>query len=264
MNTKHLSATVTLASAFALAGVFRPALAAPATPLKVGQGGTTTLEKNASVDYTVSLPKGLYRIVWDAERVDGRESNIQGELELLKPNGVVLNSSLASFNAIAVASRVGTTYRAPKPFVARFRLRNEDAPLHVWFRVVSAQAARVPFGWGAKVTPARISSDNGVGGSLEPNQSAFHAITLPPGKWSISLGLQLPDGQNSNLQGSIDRLDAQGFMVKKDFVSLNKIDTQARDEGILTITKPTPILLRVNNDSGGKSYKYDVTIEKAS
>ena len=188
-----------------------------------------------------------------------------GTLSLLKPNGVILSSSLAGFNTIGVTGRIGTTYRAPKPFVARFRLRNEDEPLKVWFRVVPvSQAARVPFGWGATVTPARISSDNGVGGTLEPKASVFHSITLPPGKWSISLGLQLPDGQNSNLIGSIDRLDAQGFMVTKGFVGVNKIDNQAREEGILTIAKPTPILLRVNNDTDDKTYKYDVTIEPAS
>ena len=240
------------------------AFAAPPTPAKVGQTIAVTLDAKSSRDYAVSLGKGDYRIIWDAQRVDGRNSNIMPQLQMLKPNGSIIDSNLISFNELGVVSRVGKTYHVIKPFVARLRLKTDDAPLKMWLTLVPvAQKNRVPFGWGAKVTPARISSDNGVGGELEPYASVFHSITLPAGKWSISLGLKLPDGENSNLMGSIDRLDAQGLMVTPHMVNMNEIDNQARQEAIVTLLKPTYLLLRVNNNDN-KTYAYDVTIEKAS
>lgn len=237
----------------------------PPTPLKVGATAKVDLAANQSRDYAVSLAKGSYRLIWDAQRTDGKSSNIMASLALLKPNGVVMNNSLLSFNEIGVEYRIGRIYNVPKPFVARFRLKNSDAPLHCWFSVVPVAAGkRVPFGWGAAITPARISSDNGVGGQLEPNQSVYHSVTLPKGKWSISLGLQLPDDKSSNLMGSVDMLDTMGLATKQNLVALNEIDNQARKEGIVTILKPTPILLRVTNETSNLTYTYDVTIAPAS
>jgi hypothetical protein len=187
-----------------------------------------------------------------------------GKISLLKPNGVIINSDILHLNEIELACRVGTTLNVPKPIVARFRVQNEESQNN-WFTVIFTTAGkRVPFGWGESITPARISSDNGVGGQLPPTESIYHSITLPKGKWSISLGLELPDNQSSNLIGSIDLLDTLGFAKQADLVRLNEINTQARKEGIVTVTKPTPYLLRVTNETTDKTYTYDVTIEPAS
>lgn len=254
----------------ALACAFACALVAPAhaaekpQPIKVGQTAQIDLPEDGRKDYTVSLAKGAYRLVWDAKRQDGRNSNIIGKISLLKPNGVIIENNQLGFNEIAVCYRVGTILTVPKPFVARFRI-NTEAATQNWFTVVPVTPAkRVPFGWGATVTPARISSDNGVGGTLEPDASVYHSITLPKGKWSISLGLQLPEGQNSNLMGKIDLLDAQGFAKEQRFVNVNEIDNQARKEGIITVSRPTTYLLCVTSGDSSKTYTYDVTIEPAS
>lgn len=241
-----------------------PSQAAPPQTLKVGQTGHFTLEKNRSKDYAVSLSKGSYQLVWDAKRVDEKSSNIIGKVALLKPNGVIIDSNILNYNEIAVAYRVGSILKVVKPYVARFRV-SVDQDTESWFTVVPTQPAkRVPFGWGETITPARISSDNGVGGEIEPLESIYHSITLPKGKWSISLGLELPEDENTNLLGSIDLLDTLGFAKKGNFVSVNDIGQQGRKEGILNVLKPTSYLLRVTNDNSDKSYKYDVTIEPAS
>ena len=65
-------------------------------------------------------------------------------------------------------------------------------------------------------TPAKIGASEGVGGELGKNATAYHQITLPPGKWKISLGLTRPDGQNSNVMGQIDLLDAYGCWISAD------------------------------------------------
>lgn len=234
------------------------------TPAKVGQTMKTQLDTNKSVDYSVSLSKGSYRLVWDAQRIDGRDSNMMGQIKLLKPNGVVIEDRQLSLNEIDVVTRVGSVLNVAKPFVARFRVQCNDAPINSWFTVVSSKGEkRVPFGWGQAITAARISADNGVGGTIKPNEYVVHSITLPKGKWSVSLGLELPEGEKSNLMGEVDKLDQFGFTTESRFVNLNEISNQSRAEGITTVVKPTPILLRLHNSSGDKTYKYDITISKA-
>ena len=233
-------------------------------PIKVGATTKVTLEADGSKDYVVSLGKGAYRIVWDARRVDGESSNIIGHIRLLKPNGSVIDSGLLNFNEVGVSYRVGTVLNVAKPFVARLRLENNYS-MDNWLTIVPVAAGkRVPFGWGATITPARISSDNGVGGTIEPKQTVLHSITLPKGKWSISLGFTQTNDEKSNLIGTIDLLDTLGFTKQSSLVVLNEIDKQARKEGVLNVTKPTPYILRVTNGASEKTYTYDVTIEPAS
>ncbi len=230
----------------------------------MGETGHFTLARNGSKDFSVSLGKGSYRLVWDTKRVDGRSSNLLGAISLHKPNGVIIKTNILNLNEIALAYRVGTVLNVTTPYVARFRVKN-DENLENWFTVVPVNPAkRVPFGWGVAITPARIASDNGVGGTIEGDQSIYHSITLPKGKWSISLGLSLPDNESSNLLGNVDLLDTLGFAVKPRLVTMNEIGTNARTEGIVTVTKPTPYLLRVTNADNRKVYNYDVTIEPAS
>jgi len=239
------------------------------TPLKVGATANVTLDEDDSKDYSVPLAKGTYRLVWDARRTDGKWGGIHGIISLLKPNGVIIDASLMSFRELAAAYRVGRTFTVVKPYTARFRLKSGKDGIENWLTIVpvapNAPIKFVPFGWGAKVTPARISSDNGVGGEIETNESFYHSITLPKGKWSISLGLShVDEDKNSVLQSTVDLLNVLGFAVTQSLVRVSEVDKQARKEGIVTVTKPTMYLLRVVNDSSGHSYNYDITIEPAS
>ena len=264
-NLKRKWSLLTCAVMLTLTPLVARAAGTKPTPLKVGATANVTLDENDSKDYSVPLAKGTYRLVWDSKRTDGERDNIQGTISLLKPNGVIINESLLSFNETAVAYRVGRTMTVTKPYVARFRMKSDKDGIESWFTIVPIKPGKfVPFGWGAKVTPARISSDNGVGGTIEKNESFYHSITLPKGKWSISLGLQQTGDESTNLQGGVDLLNVHGFAVKQNLVSVNEVDMQARKEGVLLVTKPTMYLLRVFNDSSGYVYNYDITIEPAS
>ena len=266
MNLKRKLPLLTCALLLAIMPIAR-AVGTKPTPLKAGTTANVTLDDGDSKDYAVSLSKGTYRLVWDSRRTDGEWGNIQGVVSLLKPNGAIIDASLLRFNELAAEYRVGRTITVTKPYVARFRMKSEKDGIESWFTVLpvapSAPIEFIPFGWGAKVTPARISSDNGVGGVIEKNESFYHSITLPKGKWSISLGLSQTGDESTNLQGKIDLLDVHGFAKVQTFVRVNEIDRQARQETVLAVTKPTMYLLRVNNDSSGYTYNYDVTIEPA-
>ena len=236
-------------------------------PLAVGTTGHISLEKDQKKDYSVSLKKGSYQVILDGKHPDGEPTYIVAKVMLLKPNGVIINDKVTEIRDRVVGDRVGAIISAPKPFVARFRLMNEhEQSGEFWFTVVPVSSTkRVPFGWNAPVTPARISSDNGVGGEISPYQVFYHSITLPKGKWSISLGLSHTDKekQDDYLVGLIDLLNSRGVTTQTKFVEVRERGTQARKEGILSITKPTTYLLRVRSDLGSEKLKYDVTIAPA-
>ncbi|BDI30640.1 hypothetical protein CCAX7_26910 [Capsulimonas corticalis] len=234
--------------------------------MALGQTVHMTLDKGESTDYAIALSKGDYDIILDVKRSDDQSRNIQAKVQLLKTNGVIVDSNLLSSNEIGVSTRVGRKFSIPKPLGARLRVsHDQEIPMDLWMTVVPAKQIKLlPFGFGNTVSPAKIGTDAGVGGDLANFDSAYYSVTLPPGKWSISLGLNLPKGEDTNLQGQVDLLNAYGFPDKMQFVTVNEVGNQARVEGILVVTKPKPILLVVRNINGSKTYTYDLTIEKAT
>jgi hypothetical protein len=233
--------------------------------IKVGQTVHLTLDKGETRDYLISLGKGIYWIIWDGRRMDGRASNLQGGIQLLKNNGAIVDSSLFYWNEIGITCRAGKQFRVAKTFPARLRLRNDQEETEIWLTVVPAAQLRfLPFGFGAEVSPARISTEEGVGGTLEKHGTAYHKITLPTGRWSISLGLVRPDGRNSNVMGRVDLLDPYGLTSKPQYILVNEIAPQARKEAILVVAKPRPEMFRVSNEDGSTGVNYDLSIQKAT
>lgn len=238
----------------------------PAEHMTVGETVHTTLTNTDMKDYTLSLVPGYYVILLDSQRSDGNSGNIQANVRLLKNNGVVVDSDLLDSNEIAVETRVGKQFYVPKALPARLRITSQqDIPTDYWLTVMPAKSAHfVPFGFGKAVSPAVVGSDQGIGGTLDKNDSAYYSATLKPGKWSVSLGLSTTDGSSTNLQGQVDLLNTLGEPTKEQFVTVNEIDKQSRKEGILTVVKPTAYLFRVINTNGSTPYTYDLTIEPAT
>lgn len=244
-----------------------PAMALdPAEHTTVGQTVHVTLTSADTKDYTISLTPGYYVILLDSERSDGSSGNIQANVRLLKNNGVVVDSDLLDCNEIAVETRVGKQFYVPKALPARLRVTSQqDIPTDYWLTVMTAKAAHfVPFGFGKSVSPAVVGSDQGAGGTLDKSDSAYYTATLKPGKWSISLGLSTTDGSSTNLQGQVDLLNTLGEPTKEQFVVMNAIDKESRQEGILTVVNPTTYMFHVINTNASTPYNYDLTIEPAT
>ncbi|MCW3060115.1 MAG: hypothetical protein JWQ02_1936 [Capsulimonas sp.] len=237
-----------------------------AIKMAVGETVHLTLDKDESTDYAISLSKGLYYVVMDVKRSDDSSSNIQAKVQLLKNNGVLIKDYLAHTNDVGVVTRTGEQFRIDKPLGARLRVsHDQEIPLDIWITVLPAKQIKLlPFGFGNTISPAKISNDEGVGGEIAKFDSVYYSITLPPGKWSISLGLRLPKGESTNLQGQVDLLNAYGFPDKTQYINVNEIGDQARAEQIITVTKPKPVILVVRNTNGEKTYQYDLTVEKAT
>ena len=244
----------------------RMALADDTPALQMGVTTHVALDKDDKQDWVIPLAAGSYTVVLDAKRSDDHISNIQANIALLKNNGVIIEPYLVHCNEIAAATRVGATFKVAKPYKARLRLTHDQSiPTAYWVTVVpTAKMSLLPFGFVSDVLPAKISSDEGVGGEIAPEKSAYYSLTLPPGRWSISLGLKLPKGTETNLQGKIDLLTPFGLPDKEDFVHVNEIGNEARKEAILTVVKPRKLLMRVTNDNSTQAYSYDVSVEKAT
>lgn len=238
----------------------------PAEHMAVGQMVHTTLTSSDTKDYTISLAPGDYVILLDAQRSDDSSSNIQANVRLLKNNGVVVNSDLLDCNEIGIATRVGKQFYVPKALPARLRITSQQQiPTDYWITVMPAKTAMyVPFGFGKPLLPAKIGSEQGVGGTLDKNDSAYYSIRLKPGKWDISLGIETTDGTSTNIQGQVDLLDHLGEPVKEQFVFINEIDKQSRKDAELTVIKPTTYIFRVINNNSSLAYNYDLTIEPAT
>lgn len=264
MNTIRLIATSLFLLASMLLAPAQSRALDQAEHMTVGQTVHMTLGNGDTKDYTISLNKGSYVILLDAQRSDGASSNIQATIRLLKNNGVVVNDNLLTANEIGGNTRVGAQFFNPKPLPARLRISsNQDADY--WMTVLPASSAHfVPFGFGKDVSPAKVGTQDGVGGTLDKNDTAYYSATLKPGKWSISLGLATTDGASTNIQGHVDLLNTLGEPVNERFVVLNEIDKESRKEGVLTVIKPTAYLFRVVNDSGSIPYTYDLTILPAT
>jgi hypothetical protein len=224
-----------------------------------------SLGKDETKDYLISLEKGSYWLVWDGRLTDGAFTNLIGSIQLLKNNGSIVDPQLLNWNEVETATRAGTLFHVAKPLPARLRLHNQEAETEIWLTVVPAtQMKFLPFAFGAEITPAKIGAPEGVGGALEKHGTAYQQITLPPGKWTISLGLTRPDGQSSNVMGQVDLLDPYGFTSHPQYIVVNEVAKQARKEAIYTTARPKTVIFRVINQDNSTEVNYDLTIEKAT
>jgi hypothetical protein len=230
----------------------------------VGQTIHFSLDKDETKDYLISLDNGSYWIVWDGRRTDGAYSNMIGTVQLLRNNGSMVDPTLLTWNELGKTSRTGKQFHVAKPLPARLRLHNQEAETAIWLTVVPVSSMRfLPFGFGAEITPSKIGAPEGVGGTLERNETAYQQITLPTGKWNISLGLSRPDGKNSNVMGRVDLLDPYGFTTHPQYIVVNEIAKEARQQATFTAAKPRPLMFRIVNLDNSSEINYDLTIEKA-
>ena len=237
----------------------------------VGKTIHFTLEAGENKDIAIALPKGEYVIQADLQLVGEKSTNMQMQVDLLKTNGVMVESRVLIANEIHRVARVAKALRLAKPLGARLRITNDDEPMEFWVTVYPKATRRFePFAFaGGEVKELGIGEANGKGGTLaeEPKDGfyAFHKIALPAGKYDISLYLKQVSKDNSNLQGTVRLLDKFGVPLEDDWLlSVNEIDTEARKDKRLVLVKPAVVYFMVTDTNTSKAYDYTVGIEKAT
>jgi hypothetical protein len=251
-----------------------PAAAQGNRPAEKGAVGTTvhfTLEGKESKDIAISLPKGDYVIQADLKLVEEKSTNVQMQVDLLKTNGVLVENRILSANEIHRVARIANTFHLAKPLGARLRVTNENVPMEMWITVIpTARRTFLPFPYyEGEIQPLGIGEANGKGGTLaksaEDGFYAFHKVSLPPGKYDVSLYLKQTDGGSSNLMGSLVLLDKFGVPDKQNWkLNVNEIDKETRSDKRLVVIKPATYYFLVTNSDGSKVYDYTVGIEKAT
>lgn len=244
------------------------------TPM-VGKVGTTigvAIDEDGKQDFNFDLPKGQFMVYVDAQRIgDGSlTSSIDSSLKLLKRNGAALpqySGDLIYWNSHEKEYRVGKSFSLAAPTGVRFRLANQsDGENNFWLTVVPAAPFKfLPYGFGAKVLDAKIGPNNGTGGTLESREFAYIRAKMPAGKWSVSLGAQEAEGR---VYASLLSRDERGLDYTQSFSLVTTADEyggEAREEKIITLTKPKTLIFRVYNEGAAtrNAIAYDVTIEPA-
>lgn len=270
--TPALSGTIAvLLSTFVASPAAYSQSAASAKPIegKAGQTFSVTLKEKQRQDFNLDLPKGEFFVYCDGKIVDDTP-RIFGAIELLKRNGAKMPNYTGDLKFWAQNERVwreGAKFRLSAPTGIRLRLKNTGSETNTyWVKVVPTTNTQfVPFGYKIPVIPAKIGSNNGAGGTLEPSQVVYQRATIPAGKWSISLGAQ---AEEARAYVTLTVLDAKGLASNYPYIISNAGETggEVRQEKILTFTKPTTLIFRVWNEGESISYptKYDVTIEPAT
>ena len=244
------------------------------TPM-VGKVGTTigvAINESGKQDFNFDLPKGQFTVYVDAQRIgDGSlTSSIDSSLKLLKRNGAALpqySGDLIYWNSHEKEYRVGKAFSFAAPTGVRLRLTNQsDGENNFWLTVVPAAPFKfLPYGFGAKVLDAKIGPSNGTGGTLESREFAYIRAKMPAGKWSVSLGAQEAEGR---VYASLLSRDERGLDYTQSFsliTSAGEYGGEAREEKIITLTKPKTLIFRVYNEGAASRnpITYDVTIEPA-
>jgi len=244
------------------------------TPMvgKVGKTIGVSIDKDGKQDFNFDLPKGQFTVYVDAQRTgDGSlTSSIDSSLKLLKRNGAALpqySGDLIYWNAHEKEYRAGKAFSLTAPTGVRFRLTNQSNDTNnFWLTVVpTAPFKFLPYGFGAKVLDAKIGPNNGTGGTLESREFAYIRAKIPAGKWSVSLGAQEEEGR---VYASLHSLDERGLDYAQSFniiTSSGDYGGEAREEKIITLTKPKTLIFRVYNEGSATKTEitYDVTIEPA-
>jgi hypothetical protein len=224
----------------------RPAPLAPGTIQKIGLG--------PNQEYYLQLPEpvGDLTIVADMRHIDNQSGNLQSRISLLDANGAVLQDRIINFNEIDVGARKTATWSTRQPQRVALRLLNGDAPADFWLSVRPASALQfVPlFG---SVVPQALSLGEAMSGLLDVNEDAYYVITLNQGDYQITVDFANAERQNTNIQGSVAILDADGGNCRE-IARFNEIDVSARKVETFLARDAGPVILNVQNTNAAVRY----------
>ena len=225
-----------------------PAALAPGTIQKISLG--------PNQDYYLQLPEPVadLKIVADMRRIDNRSSNLQSRISLLDDRGAVLQDRVIGFNEIDVGARRTATWSTRQPARVGLRLLNGDAPADFWLSVRPASAVEfVPlFG---SVVPQALSLGEEKAGLLDVDEDAFYIVRLRQGEYQITVDFANAERRNTNIQGAVKILDADGGNYRV-IARFNEIDVTSRKVETFLVRDDGPAVLNVENGNDTVRYTF--------
>ena len=226
----------------------KPAALTPGTIQKIGLG--------PNEEYYLQLPEPVadLKIVADMRRIDNRSSNLQSRISLLDERGAVLQDRIIVFNEIDVGARQTATWSTRQPARVGLRLLNGDVPADFWLSVRPASAVEfVPlFG---SVVPQALSLGEEKTGLLDINEDAYYIVGLRQGEYQITVDFANAERRNTNIQGSVAILDADGGNYRV-IVRFNEIDVTSRKVETFLVRDDGPAVFNVENGNDTVRYTF--------
>jgi hypothetical protein len=224
-----------------------PAYLTPGTIQKIG------LDSNQ--EYYLQLPEPVadLKVVADMRLTDHRSSNLQSRISLLDDRGAVLQDRVIVFNEIDVGARQTATWSTRQPVRVGLRLLNGDAPADFWLSVRPASAVEfVPlFG---SVVPESLSLGEEKTGVLDLNEDAYYVVALHQGEYEITVDFANAEGRNTNIQGLVAILDADGGNYRV-IARFNEIDVTSRKVETFLVRDEGPAVFNVQNGHDTVRYR---------
>jgi serine/threonine protein kinase len=232
------------------------ASADPKTPAELPRGEVVkgrvdpASKTNQAHYWLIDLPAGEYKAVVDMELANRRNSNIQGEIQLLGRDGEILRK-FGRFNEIDYRSRGVFPFRLDKPLQGIIRVKADQ--MMDYHLAVFPAAAAVPtpfFRNTPKVTAVKLGETftaPALDGSKADAYDAFCSLTLPAGDYRVTVGFRRVDGKRSNIHGSVAVLSMDGMMKKK-LGNVNEIDTRTTKTFKLALSEEQALIFRIMAD----------------
>ena len=223
-------------------------------PAPLALGAIQKIGLGPNQEYYLRLPEpvGDLKIVADMRHIDNRSSNLQSRISLLDMNGAVLEDRIINFNEIDVGARKTATWSTRQPQRVAVRLLNGDVPADFWLSVRPASAGQfVPlFG---SVVPQALSPGEDKSGLLDENEDAYYLVPLRQGDYQITVDFTNAERQNTNIQGSVAILDADGGNYRE-IVRFNEIDVSARKVETFLVRDEGPAIINLQNSNDAVRY----------
>jgi hypothetical protein len=233
-----------------------------------------TLDANGAAYFVAPLPAGDFKIVVDTRKVDRTSGNLQSDLSLTDPDGVILKQNVMTFNAIEAGWRQTYDFSLHKPTQLGLKLRNTLNTVAFWLTILTLEprakdatedapevvtlteddltsfapkkAHLLPFPFFGRQMPRLLRPDQRQSGFLDKDESAYYIIALPTGKYKAMVDFTNAQGDKTNIQGYLAFLHPDGG-GQKEVLRFNEVDTSARKSAGFELKKPSVLIARIGN-----------------
>lgn len=118
----------------------------------------------------------------------------------------------------------------------------------------------VPFPFFGKIMPKLLQLEQAQKGTLNRGESAYYITLLPQGKYKVVVGFDNAKRRNTNIQGYLAFLHADGGS-QKSVIDFNEVDVSARKSAEVICTRASTVVMRIKDNRD--TINYSVIIRPA-
>jgi hypothetical protein len=139
-----------------------------------------------------------------------------------------------------------------------FKLLNTGGVTASFWLTVSTGAASEWIPLYGEVVPKPLRIGESQAAALDAGENAYYVISLSKGDYKVVLDFANSKRDNTNLQGYLAFLDADGGNQRK-ATTFNDINVSYRKAATLSLKKDETVVLRIHNENARVDYKVQIT-----